>query len=534
MLYNLNWLQPGKLFPPEKEKERLQRYRDNEFIFSNDVWGLNDNVYNEAARRITRVIGNFESFISFPVLFNFQKLISLKTADLVAGEFPTITCGSDEGNEAINEARSLTDFDNNLYATVLDLSRFGDAIWRKYKDGDTGKYTYCNWKPSEWFPIVSTDGTYRIDKHCLVWPVIIDEDRREYELHAQIHEKGKYTFKRFKFSTASIKPSQLLEAAGTIGECLETKVVPTGLKDNAVVHLRPYKVTGTVYGDDDFTPINSIITELMVRIAQISNILDKHADPSLTGPASLLEVDEETGELYFKKGKFYAVNEGETKPEYLTWDGQLDSSFKQCEFLINQLYVLCEMGAALLGANDGGSQAVSGNALRLKMVNPLAKVRRISNNLSKPVKELFVTLVSKGYDTAVEFKDLSVKWKDGLPNDPREQTELIKLLTGESTIMPLQNALIQYMNLSPAETKSWIEKIAEAKSKQPEPEDPDAPETGVDGEVSPSASDLDIKSGEGDPKGPGSKTGVNPRKKGSIMEPHQTGTHNTNSSRDRR
>ena len=75
MLYNLNWLQPGKLFPPEKEKERLQRYRDIEFIFSNDVWGLNDNTYNEAARRITRVIGNFESFISFPVLFNFQKLI---------------------------------------------------------------------------------------------------------------------------------------------------------------------------------------------------------------------------------------------------------------------------------------------------------------------------------------------------------------------------------------------------------------------------------------------------------------------------
>lgn len=520
MLYNLNWLAPGKVFPPVAEKDRLKRYRDNEFIFANDLWALNNDVFNEAAKRISRVIGNFDSYISFPVLFNFQKLIALKTADLVAGEFPTITCGSDEGNQVINDIRNFTDFDNNLYATVLDLSRFGDAIWRKYKDEDGVHYTYCNWKPSEWFPIVATDGTYREVKQCLAWPVVIDDARNEYELHVQVHEKGFYTFYRFRLITHSIKPSALLESPATIGEQIEKLIIPTGLKENAVTHLRPYKVTGTVFGDDDFSPINSIITELMVRVAQISNILDKHADPSLTGPASLLEADPETGELYFKKGKFYAVNPGEEKLSYITWDGQLDSAFKQCEFLINQLYVLCEMGTAILGANDGGSQAISGNALRLKMVNPLAKVRRISNNLTKSVKELFVTLSSKGYDMAIDFKDISVKWKDGLPNDPREQAELIKLLTGESSIMPLQDALEEYMNLSPSEAKAWIAKLA----KTPDVEIPETDNT----EVSPSTSNP-----EGS-QGPGSKTGVNPSKKGSILEPHLTGTHNTNSSQDRR
>ena len=254
----------------------------------------------------------------------------------------------------------------------------------------------------------------------------------------------------------------------------------------------------------------------MVRISQISNILDKHADPSITGPASMLQPNPNTGELEFQKGKFYAINPGEEKPEYLTWDGQLESSFKQCEFLINQLYVLSEMGAALLGANDGGSQAVSGNALRLKMVNPLAKVRRISNNLTKPVKELFVLLSSRGYKESLDFENLTVVWKDGLPNDPREQVELIKLETGEEKIMPLKDALVQHLNLSPAEADRWIKYLNEPGS--------------VNSSVSPSTEDEDTNASSG----PGSKTGVNPQKKGSILEPHLTGTQNTKSPRDGR
>lgn len=515
MLYDLTWLSEGKPFPPKSEEARLKKYRDNEIIFQNDSWALNHDVFAEAAQRITRVIGNFESFISFPVLFNFQRLLSLKTADLVAGEYPTISGKDEEENKLINTIRNSVDFDNNLYATILDLSIFGDAVWRIYKDVD-GKNSYCNWRPCEWFPIVSKDGAYLEIKQCLAWPVVINEDTNEYELHVQIHEKGFYTFYRYQLTGVSTVDGHRVYLPGTIGTKLEETVVKTGLKDNAVKHLRPYKVTGRIYGEDDYTPITSIVLELMVRISQISNILDKHADPSITGPASMLRPNPTTGELEFQKGKFYAINPGEEKPEYLTWDGQLESSFKQCEFLINQLYVLSEMGAALLGANDGGSQAVSGNALRLKMVNPLAKVRRISNNLTKPVKELFVLLSSRGYKESLDFENLTVVWKDGLPNDPREQVELIKLETGEEKIMPLKDALVQHLNLSPAEADRWLKYLNEPGS--------------VNSSVSPSTEDEDTNASSG----PGSKTGVNPQKKGSILEPHLTGTQNTKSPRDGR
>jgi len=162
------------------------------------------------------------------------------------------------------------------------------------------------------------------------------------------------------------------------------------------------------------------------------------------------------------------------------------------------------MGAALLGANDGGSQAVSGNALRLKMVNPLAKVRRISNNLTKPVTILFADISERGYDVVLDRKNISVVWKDGLPNDPREQAELIKLLTGESKIMPIVKALEQHLNLSHEEALKWVEMLQKVT-------EPDTSEEDEDAEA----------------KGPGSKTGVNPMKKGSNLTPHKTGSNNS-------
>ena len=92
-----------------------------------------------------------------------------------------------------------------------------------------------------------------------------------------------------------------------------------------------------------------------------------------------------------KTGKFYAVSPGEDQPK----GHGLGRAFGICiltvELLINQLYILSEMGAALLFPKLG-NQAISGTAMRFKMVNPLAKARRIANALTRPVRKLFAAL----------------------------------------------------------------------------------------------------------------------------------------------
>lgn len=539
MLYNMDWLQPGKQFPPSAEKDRIVRYHQNAKLFDGDHFddpgfrsrvpaGISAevciNLYAKCAERISRIIGNWEDVISFPVLLNYQRLMTLKVADLVCGEHPTISGVTPKENAAIRDVRDSSDFDAKLYATVIDISRYGDAVWRVYKDYDS-RMNFTPWDPTQWYPIVRQDGTNSISCHCLCWRENRSKDayRPDYHLHVQIHatdKAGSYTYKVFK-----------MDADGaTIKEQESSQEIKTGLKQCAVQHLKAFMTTNSVYGYDDYMPLDSILAEIMTRVGQISAILDKHADPNITGPVSMLKVNEETGEYYLDTGKFFAVSPGEEKPEYMTWDGQLSSAFKQLEFLVNQMYILSEMGAALLGGQDGSSQAISGTAMRFKMVNPLAKVRRIANSLTRPVRQLFSVLSNtaevdesefespesvprtasaegvaqpkpeeKPLVLPIPYRKISVFWADGLPDDPRENIELCKLATGATKMMPLETGIMEFFGRSNEEAIQWIARIRK--------------ET----EENMMASQTPKGEEEDDPNKPGPQdgTGVNPTKKGS-------------------
>ena len=135
MLTDLTWLKPGEIMPPASERSRIERYMQNTQIIKNDMLAIKD-LYNGYTNRISRVVGNFDEYISFPVLFNYQRLMSLKMADLVCGERPVVTGASEEHNDVLNDIRFDSDFDSKLYSTAIDLSRYGDAVWRIYKSED--------------------------------------------------------------------------------------------------------------------------------------------------------------------------------------------------------------------------------------------------------------------------------------------------------------------------------------------------------------------------------------------------------------
>ena len=59
-----------------------------------------------------------------------------------------------------------------------------------------------------------------------------------------------------------------------------------------------------IFGHDDYTDIDSIVSEILVRIGQISRILDKHASPSVQGPSSAIEKDPVSGEWTLKMGNY--------------------------------------------------------------------------------------------------------------------------------------------------------------------------------------------------------------------------------------
>lgn len=513
MLYNLEWLQEGQPFPPLEECDRLERYEQNKMLFNCEHFAdprfrrrdgempvSKLGVYDACAARISQVVGNFNDVISFPVLLNYQRFISTKMADLVVGEHPLITGKDAAENAKLKWVADNTNLYEKLYAMVIDLSRYGDCPIRIYKDENTDFYDFTIWEASQWFPIVSQDGTYRIQKHCLAWleNVSADSAVKDYNLHVQVFDVNKPSRYQHKVFHNGSNGSR-------IGALITDEEVQTGFTSCPVFALKPYAVSGTVFGYDDYVPIDAIMAEIVTRVSQISVILDKHADPAMTGPMSMLKKDTQTGEFYLERSKFYGINEEDTPPSYLTWDGQLTAAFNQLETLINQLYTLSEMGAAITGGIDSSGNAVSGTAMRFKMVNPLAKARRITNAVTDPLRKMLSVLCSNlpdideetaepsdGEDTKLPFGHISIQWKDGLPDDPREGLEMAKLASGETRMLPLEDVLMTYLGKSQAEASQLVTRLQEI-----------ARELNTDSEDDPNKS------------GPQDGTGVNPRKKGS-------------------
>ena len=209
---------------------------------------------------------------------------------------------------------------------------------------------------------------------------------------------------------------------------LEERVQETGVDEFLVVPVNNIVTTDRVTGLDDYSDLDGIIQELETRAAQISRILDKHADPSMYGPDSAATVDPLTGKATYRAGgKYYPVMPDEDPPGYITWDGQLEAAFKQMDLLMEQLYAISETSPAAFGQLKAGL-AESGSALRRLMLAPLAKVNRIRMRFDPALKDALYLAsaleVAQRRTGAVLLESIRVDWQDGLPADEIEQTTI--------------------------------------------------------------------------------------------------------------
>lgn len=457
MLTNLDWLNPGSEWPPPSEKLRMEMYDNNRKLFEND----HADVYREDFRRIERVIGNFNEVVSYPVIVNFQKLMSLKIADLLLGDPPQILAGDPDTIEqdTVKNIKLNSNLDNIAYETAIDVSRYGDGLF--YIREKDGKGIIDITQPNYWYPVVNPENVKEIMYHVIAWDYTEEENGKTKKfIKVFIHDRGIYEKRLLQVSTSeygnTIRP--------TIQGIVSSEIIKTGLDGFAIVQVPNVITSDRVTGMDDYSDIDSIISELLVRVGQISRILDKHANPSMQGPMGALEQDPATGEWRFKAGNYIPRN-NKDDPEagYITWDGHLEANFKAIERLINFLYTISEMGAALFGdlSNQTG-QVPSGSALRRLMISPLAKVNRIRMRFDHALKQAIKLCSQLGGEgiTDLTKTEISITWQDGLPNDPVEEADIMDRRVGKPT-MSQRRALKQFDTMTDDEADSEMELIQE-------------------------------------------------------------------------
>lgn len=333
------------------------------------------------------------------------------------------------------------------HESVIDLSRYGDAVLKLYRDDpeadpvddeaavdptarpevDDGEVGIEAVDPSNWYPIRNPYRPRKITAHVLAWEIdapvgyLADQyarqtgktPKRGKRLVVEVHERGKSTYRTYE-----------LEHGGKIGDKVDETTENTDLDVPLVFHIPGVRTSERLHGLDDYTAIDSPLEYLVWLMAARQSVILKHQDPSIVGPPGQLKEDETTGELVYDAGSaYFEIDDPQTTitPEYLTWDGKLDAAFTQTETLWNDLYTVTETSPAAFNATAEG-YAESGTSLKLRMTAPLKKAERLTRNIDPVYRDLIHALAE--LDGLNLGDEVTIEWRDGLPSDDAEASEI--------------------------------------------------------------------------------------------------------------
>lgn len=440
MLTDTKWIDTGMPFPPMAERERIKRYGNNEKLFL----GLYKEVFGENFSRLEHHLKKHRQ--QPDTMFNYPQLLTKKTADFVCGEPAIIKACTKSGDVSgeVNGILAEADFDTLLYEAIMDVSRFGDAPIKIMK----GRASLA--APECWFPIVDPTDIKKVDKHVLAFLTKPDEDGKFREIYLEIHDVGQVETRRYEV---------VREGGGiAFGGLIASEVVETNLEDFGVMVLKNVSHSKSVFGMDDYGAVAGIVEKIMWRLNCIDAVLDKHSEPSLSGPLSALSYDEDTGMHYLDLQNYFArTSKDDADVAYLTWDGNLDSSFREIDILLNQLYIISEMGASFMDADNAG-QVMSGTALKLRMISPRIKAQRIAGVNTATVKRL-IKMLAGMHGIELGLKDIAITWNDGLPNDPAEELEYLMNANGGLPVMSQLDAVKSFNRADDAAAEKILGQI---------------------------------------------------------------------------
>jgi uncharacterized ubiquitin-like protein YukD len=466
MLYNLDWLQTGKLFPPKTEVSRLSQYRDNFLLFN----GESRKVLKPYEERFLNIIKDFENYNVknyFMEIPDYWQLSTLKTVDLILGEKPVITADKNKERNKIIDlfSNEQIDFFNRIQEIIIDIDIYGESAVRVYdhKDEITGEKhrDFVIIDPMTWFPVVDRENVKKIKQHIIAWLVCVYSDpnnslRDRYELNVQIHtvDKDEYITRKYDISEyratqyTNTETEQLLNYTQyTIGNQIGADVVIKDQIMNNIVLFSGTTTSKSLHGISAYDRVTPIIAELSLRKSLRDYILDKNASPRIAAPESSF-VKDKMGSMNLRTGgNAFVVGEGEVMPQYVTWDGNLTSNENAILDLEKDLFAISEMGALIDNSELNSSQGRE--ALRIKLTNAVAKVKRICNKLLLPLKRLI------GLLTDFDPNAITINFNAGLPLNENEI--LNNAILAKNIGLSQKSILTNYFKLEDSEADKEIE-----------------------------------------------------------------------------
>lgn len=422
------------------------------------------------------------------IAVNIADIIVTKPSDLLVGEAPIFDSGIGDDTpqqRAINSYVEENDLVKLVHESVLANGYRGDA-WIKVRYDYRQDYSALDAiglpRPSDAvmepviehvaadcvFPITS-DGNVKKFKEVVIanveWVTSAKTDIPF--LNVERHLPGFIINERYRLQTyeggvdnSYGYPVNLFKIAEKVGEATLTETgVPTIL-----VHHIPYKSTDDAWqGKGTLEALETIIYAINDRLVQLDYILWKHSDPTAYGP------ELGTANTARLTGAYIPLSEGDATPGYMTWDGQLNSAFKELETLIGLAFQIAETPQWLFGtvlgdqnAGGTGTSHTDGAAIRARFMPILSKVNRIRTHYDRALRDALYNCqlldIVHG-DAKFEAVYPTIHWRDSLPRNEKELAEIMAIRTGDKPTLDVATAIKRMDGLDDIQAATIVNRI---------------------------------------------------------------------------
>lgn len=459
-------------FPREEDRARLNRYSHADLLYQAkhyeafSIKATKD--FTPQYQQLRYVVGNFAG------------LASRVLADMLFGDNLTIDV-EDKNNqiwvEGLVEQNQLL---TQLYESALGNSRRGDAMFKlrigpRHPRDPKPSIIAEEFSPALYFPEMDRSST-RYTPKAEVIATVFKQGEKHY-LHKEIHTPGFINNEVYEYKKAEQKIGGSVSPAafGFVPE------QTTGVNRSLVFHIPNFRDSTGYFGTSDYQDLETLFFALNNRLTKTDNILDKHSDPILAVPPGVLD---EEGKVKREALSMVEVDNevaGFNKPEYIVWNANLDSAFKQIDKLVELLYLFAEVSPASTSANEKSQgQAESGRALKFRLLSTIRKRGRKVRYYDQGIKDLLFTAqeLAIAHSIDIDGKKIStperptLDWGDGVINDDVEAVE-IETKRVEAGLTSRAQSIARLDGVTPDESKKRVAEIdAEDSPRLPDLDNP--------------------------------------------------------------
>lgn len=467
-------LATGAEWPPDRE--RIDCYRRYQELYDGD--------HREAFReRIAGKLYNKSGDGLTWLALDYPRTIVDIPADLLVGAPPVISYTEPELNRAWQAISERSRWDAILLELVQDAGMRGDGVVqvRRGAEGVTiePKPAYC------YFPTLNPDNLRVVQDEALAWRrswgegSIIRVDR--FIPGSVMTARRNGLIVREAYLLDGMKIGDRLTGAAlqeALGEGVP-EVEDTGVERSTLVHLPNTRGSNSFFGRSDLGGgLVTLFEEADERLSQIARILDKHADPKMSGPGLAAGP---TGSVNLADASYFPIGANGVRPEYITWDAQLTAAFAAYEAVKDEIFRHSQISPLLAGYVNGASYD-SGRAYKMQLAPTLAKTMRKGLYLDAACREIVRLAVAMELQQSyAETPAPSIRWRDGLPKDLQEmaQTNSTRIQSGTLSRMSAIMLEMDCDEVTAADEQAQIEKEALGDSPPPEIQTPMANESPV-------------------------------------------------------